>query len=154
MCAGAGTSVSSRLPVNSSNHPGRSRKRSLESRLLSLFLFWFWEVVRCQFPGAVPSLRSSAGLDEDKSCDVDFEDELLPELTDSPGTTRGTTYMCASSLVCTSPLAVSTTVGFLDLRKVSSSSELKCFFLLSMFVLLVILKWAPSLPSLLASLGK
>ena len=58
--------------------------------MISLFLFWFWEVARCQFPGAVPSLRSSAGLDEEKSCDVDFENELLPELTDSPGTTRGT----------------------------------------------------------------
>ena len=27
-------------------------------------------------------------------------------------------YTCASSFVCTSPLAVTTTVGFLDLRKV------------------------------------
>ena len=27
---------------------------------------------------------------EDKSCDVDVVDELLPELVDTPGTTRGT----------------------------------------------------------------
>ena len=43
MCAGAHTSKSSRLSVNSSNHSGRSRKRSSESRLPSLFfLFWVW----------------------------------------------------------------------------------------------------------------
>ena len=32
------------------------------------------------------------------------------------------------SFVCTSPLAVTTVVGILDLRRVSSSSELKSFF--------------------------
>ena len=37
MCAGADTSVSSKLSVNSSNHSGRSRKRSSESRLSSLY---------------------------------------------------------------------------------------------------------------------
>ena len=41
MCAGAGTSVSSRSSVNSFNHSGRCRKRSSESRLPSLFLFCF-----------------------------------------------------------------------------------------------------------------
>ena len=40
---------------------------------------------------------------------------------------RSWTKTCASSRVCTSPLAVSTTVGGLDLLKVSSSSELKSF---------------------------
>ena len=34
--------VSSRLSLNSSNHSGRSRKRSSVSRLPSLFLFSFW----------------------------------------------------------------------------------------------------------------
>ena len=41
MCAGAGTSVSSRLPANSSNDSGRSRKRSSESRWPFLFLLRF-----------------------------------------------------------------------------------------------------------------
>ena len=41
MCAGAGTSVSSRLSVNSFNHSGRSRNRSPDARLLSLFVFLF-----------------------------------------------------------------------------------------------------------------
>ena len=38
-----------------------------------------------QFPEASSSLRSRAGLVEDKSCNVDVEDELPPELTDNPG---------------------------------------------------------------------
>ena len=40
---------------------------------------------------------------------------------------RSWTKTCASSWVCTSPLAVNTTVGVLDLLKVSSSSELDSF---------------------------
>ena len=81
MCAGADTSVSSRLSVNSSNHSGRSRKRSSESRLPSLFLFWFWVFGSDphQFPGTGPSLRSWAGPVEDEHCNVDVEDELQPE---------------------------------------------------------------------------
>ena len=42
MCAGAGTTVSSRFSVNSSNHSRGSRTRTTESRLSSLFLFLFW----------------------------------------------------------------------------------------------------------------
>ena len=42
---------------------------------------------------------------------------------------RSWTYTCASSFVCTSPSAVTTVVGFLDLRNVSISSELKSFLL-------------------------
>ena len=40
---------------------------------------------------------------------------------------------CASSFVCTSPLAVTTVVGFLDLRRVSISSGIT-FFLISMCI--------------------
>ena len=75
MCAGAGISASSRLSVKSSNHSGRSRKRSFES-VESLAGF------RDQFPGASSSLRSEVGLDDvldgvlDESCDGDVEDEL------------------------------------------------------------------------------
>ena len=39
-------------------------------------------------PGACSSLRSEAGPDNDESCNV--EDELLPEMDDSRGITRGT----------------------------------------------------------------
>ena len=42
---------------------------------------------------------------------------------------RSWTYTCASSSVCTSPFAVTTVVGVLDLRKVSISSELESFLL-------------------------
>ena len=42
---------------------------------------------------------------------------------------RSCTNTCASSFVCTSPLAVTTVVGFLDLRRVSISSELESFLL-------------------------
>ena len=83
MCVGAGISASSRFSVNSSNHSGRSRKRSFES-FESLAGF------RDQFPGASSSLRSEVGLDDvlvgvlDESCDGDVEDEL-----DNPGTSIG-----------------------------------------------------------------
>ena len=72
MCAGAGTPASSRLSVNSSNHSGRSRKRSSEFRL--------WDFEGChQFSGAIPSLRSFTGHEErDESCGGDVEDETLP----------------------------------------------------------------------------
>ena len=61
MCADAGTSVSSRLSVNSSDHFGRNRKR---------------------FPDASSSLRERAGLEEvlGESCGGDVEDELALEL--------------------------------------------------------------------------
>ena len=80
MCAGACNSVSSRLSVNSS-----------KSRLPSVFLFFNLGFLRDphQSPGASPSLRSWAGLVENKSCNVDVEDEMPPELVDKPGTTRG-----------------------------------------------------------------
>ena len=38
-------------------------------------------------------------------------------------------FLVLPRLFCTSPLAVTTTVGFLDLHRVSSSSELKSFLL-------------------------
>ena len=78
--------------VNSSNHSGRSRKSSSDSRLpsLCLFCFGFFGSDPHRFPGASPSLCSWTGLVEDKSCNVDVEDELPPELVDNPGTTRGT----------------------------------------------------------------
>ena len=71
MCAGAGTFVSSRFSVNTSNHSGRSRNRSSEARLLSLFYFCFEFLVnRAIFLGAGSSLRSVAGLEDelDESC--------------------------------------------------------------------------------------
>ena len=43
---------------------------------------------------------------------------------------RSSTWTCASSFVCTSPVAVSTTVVFLDLRKASNSCELNSFVLI------------------------
>ena len=53
--------------------------------------FWVFGVSR-QFPGAGSSLRFLAGLEDalDESCGSDIEDELVPELDDNPGTTRGT----------------------------------------------------------------
>ena len=44
------------------------------------------------FRGASSSLRSDTGLEDelDESCGGDVEDEMLPELVDDPGTTRGT----------------------------------------------------------------
>ena len=71
--------------MNSSNHSGRSRRRSFEfSESLAGF--------RDQFPGA-SSLRPEAGLDDvvvdvlGESCDGDVADEL-----DNPRTTVGTKF--------------------------------------------------------------
>ena len=76
MCAAAGTSASSRLSVNSSNHSGRSRKRSSEARVLS-FLSFFGE--SRQFPGAGSAVRSDAGLEDalDESCDGDVQGQTI-----------------------------------------------------------------------------
>ena len=91
VCAGACTSASSRLSVNSSNHSERSRKRSSESRFSSrlLYLFWVFEGDPHHSRGAGSSIRSWGGI-VDKSCNADVDDELLPDLVDNPGTTRGT----------------------------------------------------------------
>ena len=96
--------VPSRLSVNSSNHSGRSRKRSFESRPPFLFSFWFWVVGGDphQFPEAGPSLRSWDGVGEDNSCNVDVEDEMLPELADNPGTTSGTKLFVLHTIVFSS----------------------------------------------------
>ena len=65
MCAGAGTSVFSRLSVNSSNHSGLSRKRSSKARVMSFFWFMFLVVGESrQFPGAGSSFRTGAGLED------------------------------------------------------------------------------------------
>ena len=56
----------------------------------SLFLFWVLGGDPLQFRGTISSLLSWSGLVEDKSCNVDVENELLPELADNPGTTRDT----------------------------------------------------------------
>ena len=55
-----------------------------------VFVLGFWDGDPLQFPEARPSLRSWAVLVGDKSYKVDVEDELLPEVADNAGTTRGT----------------------------------------------------------------
>ena len=90
--------------------------------------------VSLQFPGAGSSRRSATGLDDDKSCAVDVEDELVPELDDNPGTTRFAHSRIGQNrerkLVLPRLFALFHRpllfiVGFLDLRRVSSSSELQ-----------------------------
>ena len=58
-----------------------------------LLMFWVSEGDRHHLRGAISSLRSNAGLDDelDESYGGDVEDESLPELVDNPGTTVGTT---------------------------------------------------------------
>ena len=85
MCAGAGTSVSSRFSVNSSNH----WKPFCHPFFLVVLGFYLH-----QSPGASSSLRSVAGLEDvlDESCGSDVEDELVPEFADNPGTVTGTKF--------------------------------------------------------------
>ena len=89
MFAIAGTSVSLRFSVNSSNHSGRSHDRPSD---VDGFLF-LWERregffgVSRQFLGARSSLRSVAGLEDvlDEVLRAAIaEDELSPELDDNP----------------------------------------------------------------------
>ena len=58
------------------------------------FLVFNFEKNRASFLVPGLSLRSGAGLEDvlDESCDVDVEDEFVPELDDNPGKTIGTTF--------------------------------------------------------------
>ena len=152
MCAGARTSVSSRLSLNSSNHSGRSRKRSSEARLVSLFFHFCFEFCEDEF---VPEFDGNPGQQEVRSlpfciicslvwsivvvyrwpthkyirvlCRVDRTADVSSSNDPVTKRSRSWTYTCASTFVCTSPLAVTTVVEFLDLRKVSNSSQLNSF---------------------------
>ena len=90
-----------------------------------------------QFPGTNSSLRSWAGRVEDKSCSVDVEDALLPELADKPGTLRAVALsrrdqdrepILVLRLLALLHWPLPPQWWFLDLRKVSSSPELKPSF--------------------------
>ena len=77
MCAGAGTSVSSRFYVNSSNNSGRSRKRSSEARLMSFYFCFEFLVNRASFLVRVRDFTVVLGLEDvlDESCGGDVEDK-------------------------------------------------------------------------------
>ena len=94
MFADAGTFVSSRFSVKSSNHSGRSCKRSPAAPLVvSIFILVVSFGGLRQFPNTPSLLRKFAGINElDKSCANDVEDEHALELDDNPGTTTGTTF--------------------------------------------------------------
>ena len=101
--------MSTRFSLNSSNHSRRSAKGSSEFLLLYLFLrrFGVFGVDLHHLRGAISSLRFNAGLEDEleagrmlspaaistsllnESYDSDVEEKALPELADSPGTTRG-----------------------------------------------------------------
>ena len=88
MCAGAGTSVSSKNSVNSSNHSGKGLAIGLpmfDCYRSSHFCFGFL-VNRASFLVPESSPRSVAGLEDvlDKSCGNDVEDDLAPEFDDNP----------------------------------------------------------------------
>ena len=85
--------------MNSSNHSGRSRKRSPVAPLLTLFSFWFFVfLVNCA--SVLTLLRKLVRLEEvlDESRGNDAEDELAPELGDTPGTTARTTFSVLGGL--------------------------------------------------------
>ena len=101
VCAGAGTSVSWRFSVNSSNDWGRSRKRSSESRLSSLFLFLFWVLGESRlFPDAGSSLRSVAGLEDglDDSCGNDVATNWHQNLTTLQGQQEVRSFLFCTSV--------------------------------------------------------
>ena len=107
MCAGACTSVSSRLSVKSSNPDGRSANGSSASFLSSLrdscpsllvassSLHSNTESEDELDAALFPETRCASGPND--SCSV-VEDELHPELTDYPGTTRDT-KLCALQMM-------------------------------------------------------
>ena len=101
MCAGAGTSVGNRLTLKSSTQEGISADGSLLS---------FSEDSCPSFPELVSSLRPNTESEDERAAalfpdardasgpnhsgDGVVEDELLSELTDNTGTTRGTEFVC------------------------------------------------------------
>ena len=81
----------------------------------SLFLFLFYVSEGSHlFPGAISSLRSDSGLEDDprlfpealstslldESCGGDVEDETFPDLVDNPGTTGGTKMSVCLPIFC------------------------------------------------------
>ena len=98
MCAGACTSVEIRLSVKSSNQSGMSANGSFAS--LSLLRDSCTSLLEAS--SSLPSntvsedelaaalfLQTGGDSGPKDSCGGVVEDELLPELTDNPGTTRG-----------------------------------------------------------------
>ena len=100
MCAGVCTYVASRLSVKSSNQIGRSANGSSASFLSSVrdswpnllvvnsslrSKKWTWRWAWCS-----PVSRDQSASNPNNSCGGEIEDEMLPELTDYPGTTRNT----------------------------------------------------------------
>ena len=112
MCAGACTSVTSRVSVKSSNPNGRSANGSSASFLSSLWdscpsLLVAGSSLRSDTEpedkldaALFPETRCASGPND--SCGSVVEDELLPELTDSPGTTRGTNLSVLHKIVFSS----------------------------------------------------
>ena len=70
------------------------------SIVIPLFIFSFgvFDSDLHQSSGASSLLRSGAGI-VDKSCSADVDDELLPELADNHGTTRGTKLSVLHTIV-------------------------------------------------------
>ena len=101
MCAGAGASVGIRLSVKSSNRKGFSANGSFSSflsfsqRFLPKFpcgsFRHFAPILNLRMnllAALFPEAGDASGPND--SCGGIAEDELLSELTDNPGTTRGT----------------------------------------------------------------
>ena len=90
MFADAGTSVSTRLSVNSSGHSEKSYKKFPVLH----FTVWIGILVESRrFPDASSSLRKRAGPKEvlDESCGNYVDDALAQELN-KPDTTTNTTF--------------------------------------------------------------
>ena len=56
-------------------------------------------MIRITFMGLVRHFALELDLLKTKSCDVDVDDELLPELVDNPGMTRGTKLSVLHTIV-------------------------------------------------------
>ena len=63
------------------------------------FCFGFLRVIHTTLVGLVPHFPLELDLLKTKSCDVDVDDELLPELVDNPGTTGGTKLSVMHTIV-------------------------------------------------------
>ena len=128
MCAGAGTSVSSRFSANFSIIPEGFAigLPMLDCYPYLNFCFGFFGESR-QETGARSSLRSVAGLEDvlDESCGGDVEDDLVPEFDDKPRHKRYEIFRLAANLLplfgqvwllTTGPL-ISISVFFAELSK-------------------------------------
>ena len=116
-----GLDVEAELLLENDDNPGTTRGTKLS--IVQVIVFTFLVNRAChRFFHSCEHPCSEQSLPSDRTAGVSSSNCRVTSRS------RSWTKSCASSFVCTSPFAVTTVVGVLDLHKVSISSELESFF--------------------------